>query len=459
MPPVRGLDVMMSDGSHPTHRRANARGAAVSPPPTLDADEFARVLLVHAHPDDETITTGGTIAQLTAAGAQATVLTCTRGEQGEVVPADLQPLLAENSGAAQGDAVAAHREQEIADAMVALGVTDHRWLGSVDARVAGRAPRRYRDSGMVWGSDGPVIPSDLHPDALCAAHPGEVAADIATVIADTRATAVISYNRAGGYGHPDHVAVAAAARHAAAILGVPFWAIDDVVSENEPQLADSPPRRNEGSGESSNALIVDVRPVLQRKLSALRAHRSQLTVTGDVIVMSGGQVNAIGLDEGYRRDDAVVAPKEHAFAAPVSWTELSWRRRILASVFTVGAGAAVGAITTIAHQSEVSVLGVDVPLGLIAGLAVIAALLVGLRLVSEGRAFAGLAAAGILGMIAILSQESAGGSVLVPVEPLAAYWVYAPVAIAFFALAWPNLAQVRRDKLGSTSSSNGSFTP
>ena len=87
-----------------------------------------RVLFVHAHPDDESITTGGTMALLVERGSQVTLVTCTRGERGEVIPADLAGL--EGDGAA----LATVRTEELATALAALGVVDHRFLGGPGAR-------------------------------------------------------------------------------------------------------------------------------------------------------------------------------------------------------------------------------------------------------------------------------------------------------------------------------------
>ena len=114
-----------------------------------------RVLFVHAHPDDETITTGATIATLVENGAAVTVLTLTRGERGEVIPVDLASL--------EGDleALAAVREAELAQALSHLGVRDHRFLGNPDARWAGRTARRYVDSGMRWGARGAQASASL----------------------------------------------------------------------------------------------------------------------------------------------------------------------------------------------------------------------------------------------------------------------------------------------------------
>lgn len=106
-------------------------------------DSREHILFVHAHPDDETISTGGTIATLLDAGASVTLLTCTRGELGEIVPAELQHL--------HGDALGVYRETELATAVRALELTDFRFLGSENACAQGAAPHRFSDSGMQCG--------------------------------------------------------------------------------------------------------------------------------------------------------------------------------------------------------------------------------------------------------------------------------------------------------------------
>src|SRR3954453_21761527 len=95
-----------------------------------------RLLLVHAHPDDESINNGATMARYAADGALVTLVTCTLGEHGEVIP----PELAHLTGAALGE----YRLRELDAAMRALGVADHRLLGG---------PGRYRDSGMMGLAD------------------------------------------------------------------------------------------------------------------------------------------------------------------------------------------------------------------------------------------------------------------------------------------------------------------
>ena len=373
-----------------------------------------RVLFVHAHPDDESIATGGTIAVLIDEGAAVTVLTCTRGEQGEVIPVALQHLLQDTS------LLAAHREIELADAMAALGVTDHRFLGAVDARIVYSAPRRYTDSGMVWGARGPERPSVLAADALCAADFGEVVADIATVIATTAATAVVSYNERGGYGHPDHVLAHRASRRAAQAMHVPFFAI-------------------ETSDTGRATLEVDVSGVIDRKTAALMAHATQLTVDGATLTMSGGQVDTIGSVERFRRADGDGHPR--------TFREYPLGSKLMLAVVALVLGAVIGALGTVAHSILWTVGSADIPVGLVVALAVVVCVLVGLRLVFDHRLPALVAAVGVIAVVNLLSTESSGGSVLIPDTLLAYFWVYGPVAIGFIVLAWPKLPQRRRDRI------------
>ncbi|GAA4798415.1 N-acetyl-1-D-myo-inositol-2-amino-2-deoxy-alpha-D -glucopyranoside deacetylase [Actinomycetospora chlora] len=149
------------------------------------------LLLVHAHPDDETITCGGLMARAAQAGTPVTLVTCNRGEAGEVIPPGLRHLA--------GDALGEYREGELARACAALGVTDHRWLGRVG---------RWHDSGMVRVGEGilAAAPDAISPDAFAApdAFDAQVKA-LVDVVRDVGPRVVVSYDHAGGYGHPDHV--------------------------------------------------------------------------------------------------------------------------------------------------------------------------------------------------------------------------------------------------------------
>ncbi|MDT4921314.1 MAG: N-acetyl-D-myo-inositol-2-amino-2-deoxy-alpha-D-glucopyranoside deacetylase, partial [Pseudonocardiales bacterium] len=94
-----------------------------------------RLLLVHAHPDDESIMTGAVMAYYAAQDVAVTLITCTLGEEGEVLTPEYAQLAAD-----QADQLGGLRIGELADALDALGVTDHRWLGGAG---------RFRDSGMI----------------------------------------------------------------------------------------------------------------------------------------------------------------------------------------------------------------------------------------------------------------------------------------------------------------------
>src|SRR5512135_2504470 len=144
-----------------------------------------RLLLVHAHPDDETIGTGATMAKYAAEGARVTLVTCTRGEQGEIVAGDL----AHHASGAQ-DTLGEHRIDELAAACAALGVPDHRFLGGAG---------RWRDSGMMGTS------AKSRPDAFWNADLAEATGELVAVIRQVRPQVVVTYDERGGYGHPDHI--------------------------------------------------------------------------------------------------------------------------------------------------------------------------------------------------------------------------------------------------------------
>ena len=149
-----------------------------------------RLLLVHAHPDDETINNGATMARYAAEGAQVTLLTCTLGEFGEILVPELAQL-----EWGEGDQLGGYRMLELDRAMSVLGVGDHRFLGG---------PGRFRDSGMM-GTIGNHAPRAFwraadDPALFTAAVRLAVA-----VIRDVRPQVVVTYDPNGGYGHPDHV--------------------------------------------------------------------------------------------------------------------------------------------------------------------------------------------------------------------------------------------------------------
>src|SRR2546430_13012919 len=141
-----------------------------------------RLLLVHAHPDDESIGTGATMARYAAEGAQVTLVTCTLGELGEIIPPSLS-YLAEGDGARLGE----YRIGELNTACAELGVTDHRFLGG---------PGGWRDSGMMGtaGND--------DPRCFWRAGVGEAADAVLRVLPEGRPPGLVASGRQGFSGRP-----------------------------------------------------------------------------------------------------------------------------------------------------------------------------------------------------------------------------------------------------------------
>jgi len=169
-----------------------------------------RLLAVHAHPDDESITMGGTLASCAARGASVTLVTCTLGEQGEVIDdgtsAPVAGLVADVA-----DQLGGYRWWELRAACTQLGISDSRLLGGAGA---------YRDSGMAGTA------SAEHPRAFVRAAVGapdhdRAVADLVAVIDEVGPQVLLTYDADGGYGHPDHVTAHQVAVAAAAAAGVP----------------------------------------------------------------------------------------------------------------------------------------------------------------------------------------------------------------------------------------------
>jgi N-acetyl-1-D-myo-inositol-2-amino-2-deoxy-alpha-D-glucopyranoside deacetylase len=319
-----------------------------------------RVLFVHAHPDDESNFTGGTIATLIDSGAHVSVLTCT-GEP----------------------------SQALSDALAALGVSDHRFLGTPDARWPGKPPRDYTESG---------------PDALVAAPFGEVSGDVASVISAVEPTIVVSYDEWGGSGHPDHVRTHQAARRAAEVLGVPFFVIDE-----------SP---------IDGSRAVDIAAALDRKRAAIAAFG----------------MHDVGDAEYFRRLRPPGAERE-TFAEQPLITKISL------GVITLALGSIAGLLLTASHQSTVLVGETLVPWGIIVALFAATGLIVGLRIVTRTRLLSILASIGLLGFSALLASPTRGGSIVVVDNLAGQLWTWVPPIVIVLALAWPNLRSRRTGKI------------
>jgi N-acetyl-1-D-myo-inositol-2-amino-2-deoxy-alpha-D-glucopyranoside deacetylase len=253
----------------------------------LDSYKGYRVLLVHAHPDDETINNGATMAMYAALGAQVTLVTCTRGEEGEVLVEEHA-----HKAAAHDDLLGDHRVIELAEAMKALGVSDHRFLGEPKVK--------FRDSGMM------DTEPNKRPDCFWQADLNAAADLLVSVIDEVKPHILITYDEFGGYGHPDHiqahrVAMAAAEKSQWEIKKI-YWNVTprSVIQEGIDKMkelgsdfmgaesADDLPFCKDDSFVSAH---VDGNAYVNQKMDAMRAHATQIAVDGPFFALS----NNLGL--------------------------------------------------------------------------------------------------------------------------------------------------------------------
>lgn len=252
-----------------------------------------RLLVVHAHPDDETIGTGAVMAKYAAEGAQVSLVTCTLGEEGEVLVPELAHL-----AAAHDDALGPHRHGELAAAMQILGVTDVQLLGE---------PGRYRDSGMAG------TPSNERPEAFMNADLLAAATDLVEVVRARRPQVVVTYDDFGGYGHPDHIQAHRVTTYAVSLAAAPSfrpdlgapWTVAKFYWTAFPRsIIRAGIEAMRAAGETTgfaelnpddvpfavdDALVttaVDAREFLDTKMSALAAHATQVTTDGGFFALA-----------------------------------------------------------------------------------------------------------------------------------------------------------------------------
>jgi N-acetyl-1-D-myo-inositol-2-amino-2-deoxy-alpha-D-glucopyranoside deacetylase len=290
--------------------------------PAVDRDgNPLRLLLVHAHPDDETTTTGVTAAHYRAHGIPVTLVTCTRGERGENALAGGNHDDSDASAQRLGEI----RVAELRSAANELGVTDVRFLGG---------PGAWWDSGMA---DARVH----HPRAFADGELTEQTEQLVAIIREVRPQIILTYDENGGYGHPDHIRahdVAIAAYDAAAdpaafpsagdawpvaklyASAVPYSSLRraaefmskiDIPGNPFASVGQLPPVEALPFGVPDDAVTarIDARELVEAKVAAMRAHRTQLGVNGWFFTLADAPDRPFGV-EHFRILRGTAAPEQ-----------------------------------------------------------------------------------------------------------------------------------------------------
>lgn len=353
-----------------------------------------RLLIVHAHPDDESLFTGHIIADRIAAKAQVYVFTLTRGERGKVKLEELKSLEGNLTG------MGSFRATELAQALSVYGPVEHSFAGT----------RAYLDSGLRINPMGkPAKPRKLDELALAAVSTSVIADDIAAKILEFKPDAVLTYNRRGGFGHPDHKvaheATAMAIRQVSRKRGraPQFWVIA------EP--------RERFDAEIGNAKTAQV------KRSALEAHASQVSVNAETYsVVPGKEIR-------YDR------PERVRLSSP---SPLIHVRPLLTFIWAMPLGILLGLAGTMLHQVQ-SNDGSSTPLGLIVAMVMTASLALSLRLLRNSRGALYLVTATLSATILWLSQPQPGGELFIPGNDAGTIWAYGSIGICALIILFPRI--------------------
>lgn len=354
-----------------------------------------KVLLVHAHPDDESLFTGHVIADRIAAGAEVMVLTLTRGERGKVKLEDLKSL--EGNLSSMG----AFRANELRNALAQFGDVKHKFAGT----------RAYLDSGMRINAFGKAIKRRRTDEmALASVSTAVISDDIYQTLLDFRPDAVITYNRKGGFGHPDHIKAHEATAMALRRYGrnfrsraPKFWVIAEAGERFDVQVG----------GAKSAA----------KKKAALEQHASQVAVGAETYYLVPGKE--------FRYD----TPERLRMASTTPWL---WMKPIFLALWALPLGILLGFAGTLLH----SVTAADearTPIGLAVALVMTFSLAVALRLLRNSRGALYLMSFTLAGTVFWLSRPTAAGDALIMDNQLGQIWVYGSLIICAVVILFPKL--------------------
>ena len=358
-----------------------------------------RLLIVHAHPDDESLFTGHVIAHALRGGSEVRVVTLTRGEMGTTEVKDLEYLNEDSQ------AMALFREQELSQSLEAFPGVEHRYLGQ----------RAYRDSGMrinAWGKVGK--PRKLDEMSLSAAGTSVVGEDIASEIKDFKPDVVLTYDSKGGYGHPDHKAA-----HAAVA-----WAIRHLAKKRiRPQLWEIVEPGKSFDVEFGDEETAEV------KRAALLAHSSQIEISGEEIVYNGKTRMLLTDTERLRK---------------TSPSPLLQLKPVLTYLWAVPTGILVGIAGTLLHRS---VDGSGFPIGLVVALSMVGSLALALRMLRNSRGALYLMSFSLIATVFLMAQRQPGGELFITTElggnffdSVGNLWAYGSIVLVGLIMVFPQLS-------------------
>ena len=356
-----------------------------------------RLLVVHAHPDDESIFTGHIIAERLAAGAEVNVLTLTRGERGKVKLEELKGL--EGQLRAMGAFRSGELKVALSELQKAGSKLQHSFAGT----------RAFLDSGMrINGMGRPTKKNRTDEMALASASTAVIAEDIERVMNEFKPDAILTYNSKGGYGHPDHKmahhATAMAIRHyrRQKRRAPQFWV-----------LAEPNERFDVAIGDAKTAKF---------KRAALEAHSSQVSIFPETYSIGATETR---YDAPERIRKATPSPLVHLLP-------------LLTFFWAIPLGVLLGLSGTLLHSIKTTDTS-EFPIGLAVALTMVASLALALRILRNSRGALYLMTASFLTTVYLLSQKQPGGEVLIVANQVGDIWVYGSMAICALIMLFPKL--------------------
>ena len=354
-----------------------------------------KVLLVHAHPDDESLFTGHIISDRAAAGAEVMVFTLTRGERGRVKLEDLKPL--EGNLASMGE----FRSNELRNALAQLGDVKHQFAGT----------RAYLDSGMRLNAFGRPIRSRRTDEmSLASVSTAVIADDIYQVLKRFKPEAVITYNRKGGFGHPDHKKA-----HEATAMALRRFARDSKLRTPQFWVIAEP-------GERFDVEVGGVKTASKKK-AALEQHASQVAIGRDTYSLVAGRE--------FRFD----APERLRKASTRPWL---WLKPVVLALWALPLGILLGFAGTLLHSVTASDEA-RTPIGLAVALVMTFSLAVALRLLRNSRGALYLMSFTLAGTVFWLSRPTPAGDALIIDNDAGNIWIYGSLIICAVVILFPKL--------------------